>query len=820
MRLFFQGELPTVAAFAIAVGIGGAVAWYYSRETRGLALPHRWLLPILRGLAIALVLLMLAGPMIEYRRETGSIPTVNVFVDVSDSMKFEDAVPSSTPQPPVANATGETGAMATETIAAIATEGQQNAKSRIDRAVSMLLGDTLKPGWIDSVKQTHRVKLFAIAGDSSQQVYDSASPEPMPKTLMSKDAEIDTTRTNIGLNLSNQVMGSDWATKSLKEDSAKAADAKPDAKEGNTQAIVLLSDGQHNSGESPEEVARRLGDISVPVFTIGLGQQIEPTDLAVLGVDAPSLVAATGRVSGSVSIKDLGATGKSFRLRLTSGEQVVWERMLSSENQANRRVPFDFAVDTILDKQRRPNDPGLDRSRVVIPLQATVEPIEGEYDLTNNSTEFRLSASTRTRRMLIVDSRSRWETRYIRNVFDRDPTWEVQTIMLWPDQSTLTALDEEPPSFPEDQKTLAEFDVIVWGDVDPKRVSNEQLILVRDFVSQGGGIVFVDGERDHLYSLKDSPLGDLVPVRFNATERITQKMSLSLTPVGSERAAMALLLDGASQDDNQKVWQELQAPSTIRQVEALPGSEVWLEARIDSADQSAPVMVTRLYGGGQVVYLATDQTWRWRYRVADLYHAKFWNQLLEAIMPPPFDVRDQYIALSTGSPQYQAGQKATIRVQMRDASGKAVTDLLVDAITKGDNGSEQITQLRLVDPARGIYQGESMPLTTGSYTTSVRASGYASSASVTSSFVVTTPPNRENFRLSQNVSLLTAMATSSGGVYADESEAQRVWDAIKPLSNGKIEVKKLAMAQSFVWFFAVLVLLAIEWWLRKKVGLV
>jgi hypothetical protein len=231
-------------------------------------------------------------------------------------------------------------------------------------------------------------------------------------------------------------------------------------------------------------------------------------------------------------------------------------------------------------------------------------------------------------------------------------------------------------------------------------------------------------------------------------------------------------------------------------------------------------MVTRLYGGGQVVYLATDQTWRWRYRVADLYHAKFWNQLLEAIMPPPFDVRDQYIALTTGSPQYQAGQKATIRVQMRDASGKAVTDLLVDAVTKGDNGSEQITQLRLVDPARGIYQGESMPLETGSYTTSVRASGYASSASVTSTFVVTTPPNRENFKLSQNVSLLTAMATSSGGVYADESEAQRIWDAIKPLSNGKIEVKKLAMAQSFVWFFAVLVLLALEWWLRKKVGLV
>ena len=824
MRLFFQGELPTFAAFAIAAAVGIAVAIYYHRETRPLSLPHRWLLPILRGLAIALVILMLAGPMIEYRRETGTIPTVNVFLDVSDSMKFADLVDSTTTSSPASSSspdtTGEGSAMATETAATINEPVNEKAKARIDRAVAMLLGTTQKPGWIDSVKETHRVKLFAVAGDSSDQLYDSASPEPMPSSVIIEKSELDRARTNLGNSLTDRVMGTDWASLTAKKDVASDKKSQADAPKGTNEAIVVLSDGQHNSGESPEEIANRMGDLSIPFYTIGFGQQREPTDLAVLGVDTPSLVAATGRVAGSVAIKDLGATGNSFRLRLTSGDQVVWERTLKSENQANRRIPFDFAVDSLLEKQRQPSNTGLDQSRIVIPLQATLEPIEGEYDLTNNSTEFRLSASTRTRRMLIVDSRSRWETRYIRNVFDRDPTWEVETIMLWPDQSMLTALDETPPSFPEDQKSLAQFDVIIWGDVDPKRISNEQMILVRDFVSQGGGIVFVDGERDHLYSLKDSPIGDLVPVRFNATERVTQKMSLALTPVGAERAAMALLVDGSSSEDNQKVWQELQPPSTIRQVEALPGSEVWLEARMSAGEQTAPVLVTRLYGGGQVIYLATDQTWRWRYRVADLYHAKFWNQLLEAIMPPPFDVRDQYIALSTGSPQYQAGQKATIRVQMRDASGKAATDLLVDAIIKGDDGTEQFTQLRLIDPARGIYSGESMPLGVGSYTTSVRASGYASSASVTSSFVVTTPPNRENFKLSQNVSLLTAMATASGGLYADETDAQRVWDAIKPLSNGKVEVKKLAMAQSFVWFFAVLVLLALEWWLRKKVGLV
>lgn len=839
MRLFFQGELETLTTFALAILVGGGVAWYYSRETRSLALPHRWLLPILRGLAIALVILMLSGPTIEYRRERGTIPTVNVFVDVSDSMKFADPALASAPVA-ATDAVTEAKPVATgpvaETTPAPANVNPASSDAikgtRIERAWAMLLGNAQKPGWIESVKETHRVKLFAVGADATQQLYDSASPEPLPSSFVIDYEKLDAAKTNLGDSLSGRVMDGAVAslTKSTGADStaAQASDevqtpdqdkstAKP---KGNREAVVVLSDGQHNFGSSPEEIARRMGDLSIPVFTIGLGQTEEPVDLAVLGVDAPSLVAATGRVAGTVTVKDLGDSGTPFRVRLTSGDQVVWERTLKSENQTNRRVPFDFSVAEVLAKQQRPTTRGLDRSRVVLPLQVTLEPIAGEYDMTNNSTEFRLSASTRTRRMLIVDSRSRWETRYIRNVFDRDPTWEVQTIMLWPDQSSLSALDEVQPEFPENQKALAAFDVIVWGDVDPKRISKEQQILIRDFVLQGGGIIFVDGERDHLYSQIDTPLGDLVPVRFIANQRIAAGMQLSLTPIGSERAAMSLLLDDASEEDQRKAWSNLQPPTSIRQVEALPGAEVWLEAKVGALDQSAPVMVTRLFGGGQVVYLATDQTWRWRYRVADLYHAKFWNQLLESIMPPPFDVRDQYIALSTGSPQYQAGQRAMVRVQMRDATGNAATDLLVDAITTNENGTQQITPLRLVDATRGIYQGETMPLATGSYTTSVRASGYASSASVTSDFVVTTPPNRENFRLAQNTALLSAMAQASSGLYADESQAQRVWDAIKPLSDGKIEVKRLAMAQSFVWFFAVLGLLALEWWLRKKAGLV
>jgi uncharacterized membrane protein len=796
MRLLFQGELSTAAVLGIALLVAIAVGWYYSRETRALDLPHRWLLPTLRGLAIALVIFILAGPTLEYRRERGTVATVNLFLDISESMKFADQVN--------------------------ADKSDEAAQTRIDKAASILLGSKLAPGWLDSVKETHRVKLHLLGAASAELIYDSTTAESVPRSIQPSEYSLDASRTNLGETISNRLISAVRAdpvnANTNANTNADNAESKP---QGNAQAVVVLSDGQHNEGRSPEEIAKKLGDLSIPIFTIGFGQSNEPADLAVLDIDAPPLVAANGRAAGTLSIKDLGNPNDKYRVRIVSADQTVWERTLTTENQANRRVAFDFPVAQLVAKQRTREASSLERTKVTIPLQVIIEPIQGEYDLTNNSIEYRLSASTRTRRMLIVDSRSRWETRYIHNVFDRDPIWEVETLILWPDRSVLSTLDDIQPEFPKDQKSLAAFDVILWGDVDPKVVTGEQLALVRDFVAQGGGLVLIDGDRDNLAQMKDSPLGDVIPIRFVANHRIASAMRLRPTSLGAERAAMALLPGGSvSASDNEAAWSGLQPPSSIREVQTLPGAEVWLEANVNAFDQPSPVLVTRLFGGGQVVYLATDQTWRWRYRVADMYHARFWNQLVEAIMQPPFDVRDQYISLSTGAAQYRAGERATIRVRLRDQSGNPEAEAVVDAVMKRDSAIETVVPLRLADASRGIYVGESEPLVEGDYMTSVRAAGYSASATVQSSFLVSPPPNRENFRLAQNATLLAAMSAASNGVYADASDAQRVWDAIKPLSNGKIEISQLVLSQSFVWFIAVLMLLALEWWLRKKVGLV
>lgn len=871
-RLFFQGEISLAVAVILSAAIAGLALWYYRRETRELALPHSWLLPLLRAAAIFLAVMMLAEPVVQQRKEIGTIGRVDVFVDASGSMLATDAVAEPVTETgqskPAAEVAPETD-LVDPPIAVGDTITAAGAESRLQRAAALLLGRSGQPGWLQSVEQSHHVYLHLLIDDDAKLIWDSRSDQPIPKTLdrpatsssvssdtvagpsgvEAKGKEIDPltvaigTRTNLSDPVAERVLSSEQSAIVGAESDAGLPETEvaksglPDSQA--RRAVLLLTDGQHNSGQSPQTTAQRLGDSSVPVFAIGLGSKVEPRDVAVLGINVPPIVAANGRASGEITIKDLAgkdAAGKDQRLRvrIMMGDQTVWQQTMSSENRPTRRVPFDFAIAPLAEKLQTRDAGGIERTRLTLPLTVVIDPIDGQYDSSNNRLDFRIAANLRKRRLLIVDSRSRWETRYIRNLFDRDPTWQVDSVFAWPQVSGgQIRRNLTEGTFPPDSQTMASYDAVIWGDCGPEAFTEDDLKRLRDFANQGGAVVFIDGDRDGLRRLARSTAGPLLPVSIGDEPLIVGTRALRPTSIGAGQSVLRLSAAGAvsvgsggeaasgdSATADQAIWAQLPPPTTVRKAEVLAGSEVWLEADTGNSTPAAPVLVTRLFGGGQVVYLATDQTWRWRYRVADRYHTRFWNQLLEAIMQPPYEVRDQYIAIATGSPQYTAGQSATIRARLRDAGGRPVGDAIVEAVLKDADGGSQTVLLRSVDSDRGVYEAQSPPLTAGQYDVSIRSAGYASSQAVRTSLLVVPPTDREAVRLSLDDNLLRSLAAVSGGVYADESNAESVWQAIKPLSDGTIETRRFALAQSYLWFVAILGLLTAEWWLRKKAGLV
>jgi hypothetical protein len=74
-------------------------------------------------------------------------------------------------------------------------------------------------------------------------------------------------------------------------------------------------------------------------------------------------------------------------------------------------------------------------------------------------------------------------------------------------------------------------------------------------------------------------------------------------------------------------------------------------------------------------------------------------------------------------------------------------------------------------------------------------------------------------QLSLNEDLLRQMAAQGGGQYLREEQIDRLADLLAPLSQGKVIESDTVLWQSYWWFVPVVLLLTVEWIIRKRVGM-
>ncbi|MGB7343015.1 MAG: VWA domain-containing protein [Pirellulaceae bacterium] len=776
--LRFAGDAPPWMVFTVAAIAAAFVAWIYLRETKTLEAPYSYLLPSLRATAVALTILLLAGPVIHRRQVVGKLGRVVFAIDTSKSMSVTDS-------------------------------GQMDSSpERIRRAVNVLVGDESNPGWLSTLKESHELDVVSFASGEPTLLWSSRNEEAVPTTFQ-MDALGE--RTDLSSSLSMALDSFD------PNETIEAAET--DQKESTGKAaLVVFSDGRDNVGQSATDLAKQLRAQSYAIHTVGVGSPSEPTDVGIVNVVTPESVASDGQLAGELVLKKYGLDGQPVQVRIESAGKTVWQKTVDTGSNGLQNIPFQLDVDAIVEALNVDSERGVQRSTIVMDLTAAVEPIEGDSASDNNSRSFRVAATTRDRRLLIVDGSSRWETRYLRNLFERDPAWNVNTVLVGKgtDHASLLRGDGDG-EFPADREELAKYDAIVLGEIDGAEFSSTDILLIKEFVSRGGGLIAIDGRYGQLRQLADGVLSELIPIRYDrATPRLAIN-SLELTTMGKEHPLMNLY--GESQQID-AFWQQIPGPKSVNHVQAQEGAEVWANAVGEGGLRSA-WLVTRLFGGGRVFYLSSDETWRWRYKVADRFHARFWNQLLAAVMQPPYSASDEYVALGTDKIEYKTGESATIRVRLQDTRSMPVGDATVDALLIANDRVVATIPLNVDDPARGTYQGQTPPMEPGAFSVRVRASGFDESALQASTpFWVGKTESIEMRRVGLDETSLTQIATAAGGAYVHESSVDSLLEKIKPLSSGSIVESDYLIWQSYFWFWAVIALLAIEWWLRKRSGLV
>lgn len=791
--LRFTSSLPIFAVVVLALVAMIAVMLFYYRETRSLGSPLSYLLPLLRGLAVALTILILTGPVWYSRSTIGTLGRVKFALDVSSSMSITDDL------------------------------SQHPIDTRLWRATQWLTGTDGKPGLIDRLRPTHQIEIHAIDGDTSIPIWSSESNE---STTVLADLIAESNRTD--LSLAFQTM----AVQIPDDSNTKTLDAENQTIH---EAVVLLSDGRHNAGKSPVQTAEQLAEIPAQVMTVGIGGEAEPIDVGIVQIVRPESVAVDGKFKGQVVIKHFGVAGEEIEARIEHLGRTVWQQQITADGEGQQEVDFEIDIGNLIRQSDLTSDldQQVKRDAVAIELRAVVDLIGTEDDSVdslvdslstllseNDSIRFRIAASTRARRLLILDGSSRWETRYLKNIFQRDPAWQVDTVIFGPGtESPRIERGEAAGQFPANPEAISVYDAMVLGEIPANQITTKDADLIRRFVSRGGGLVIVDGQYGQIADLATTDFADLLPVDFPLGGAAGPVGPIELTPLGREHPVLDI---GTANSDLDSLWKQLPPPSYSVTTTAKPGTEVLANLRL-SEGLSIPWMVTRMYGSGRILYLSSDQSWRWRYKLADQLHARFWNQMLQYAMQSPYAVDNGFVGLGTDKVDYNKGETSLIRTRLRGPSGEAVGDATVDALLMMDGQVVETVPLSIEDRLRGTYRGQTSPLKPGRYDVKIRASGFGLDALDASTPIwVSSNPLIEASRLSLDRNRMVEIAVAGKGEYFDETESNvdELLDKLKPLSSGVVVESETLLWQSYYWFMLIVLLLSVEWLLRKRAGLV
>ena len=752
--LRFTGGYPPLPVIVVAFGLAALMWWLYRRELKFVGNRFAPVPAILRSLAVFILVLALAGPVLRHITTLRQLGRVVIAVDSSASMQLTDGT------------------------------DEAKSKSRFHRAEDLLLKGT-NP-LLKKLAETQDVELVALRGNNTQRLWWHRQG--------GKDTSGDLP-TAFELPATSPITNLDQTLRS----------ALGPATTGT--ALVVLSDGQHNTTGSPEEFSTAVKASGTSIFTIGFGTEVPPPDLALLDVSAPESVFSKENFQGRLTVNDSMPAGVPANVRIESQGKVLWQKEFITDGKGEKGFDFIFPV-----AQLPPPAPGQrDKTlrTVNIQIAASGDRASLEKTRSNNARELAIHLLEKKRKVLILDGRPRWETRYIHNHFDRDDRW--QATLIFDDMADNDANGTLQKNFPKTRDDLLSYDLIILGDAALSRFKAENLDWIVEFVEKrGGGLILIDGQRGKLHEWANGKTASLIPVKFNVPVKATPT-SIELTTDGQRFDALRL---SDSPSANTTLWPTLPKMNWHSNVEPLP-------AAITLAKANQPLVVFRQVGAGAVLYFGTDELWRWRFQVADLYHQRLWMQLGAWVAAPPFQIDQKKLSVGTDRLRYSPGETSEIRVRVRNDKGDIITDAQPRAYLLHD-GNEVATLQLEADPTHvGVYRALTPPLKAGTYEIAVAESPSAPRSDARLSLHVSDTGNPEWATLTMNRMLLETMATNSGGRFLREEQAATdLPNLLQTLDRKQVITKETILWSSWWWFGAAILLLTVEWLMRKRLKLV
>ena len=567
------------------------------------------------------------------------------------------------------------------------------------------------------------------------------------------------------------------------------------------QGVFLFSDGAdltQEPGEISPDILKSLTRINGPVHTLQAGSNDQFRDLALESVSAPDFGFVQQPVSLSLTVFSSELGNRNVPLVLKEGDRILVSKIIEiREDQKEYKVDLQFT----------PRKIGKRIYTLNLPRFAE------ESILTNNQKEFEVDVARDRIRILHLNGRPSWDSRYLREVLANNPRVDLLSFFILRNMGDDVVAPTSELSlipFPSNllfDDYLSSFDLIIFQNfkyepfIDKKYLSN-----IRKYVEKGGAFLMVGGELSFQGgSYSHTPIEDILPVSFKDVETrfIDKEFRPKISGDFSNHPILRL-----EKELNEEVWSSLPP---------LHGANLGLVANKDAYvllknESESPILVAGEFGEGRTALLATDSVWSWGFGGAGgRYFHRFWNNVIDWLIAEPETRRLQ---LESDKERYREEEQVLIKFKLLKENYQPAENI-TGKLTLSSRSGEVIAKELKTDKLGGqVFPF--IPEQSGFYEAVIEIEGLQEKIMFS-----VLKDNAEFEKPLVNDFVLKKIAQVSGGQY-------KVLDGTNDLSalqfeNPEIKVKSHSRSFSLWenwWAYGLVVgFLVMDWWLRRKAGL-
>lgn len=416
----------------------------------------------------------------------------------------------------------------------------------------------------------------------------------------------------------------------------------PQVNSASTSGVVLLSDGRVRATDSVEQLATLFGEANVPIHVVPVGEATGTGDVAVVSLVVPQRVRKYTEHELQVFLRSFGFTGQRTAVRVRKRSRVSEPQ---SATLAEIPITLSGGAQSVSLKFRMDETPE--------DLVIEVEPIEGELTARNNSIETRVDINRTKVRVLYVEGQSsaslspfstfrpsfglsqssRNEQLTVREALEADKEVECRVLVSLgggrPQLVGEESASSSSRSFPASRAELFAYDCVIFNNVGPDVLEEEQVQWLTQWVEgRGGGLIVSGSEALRLEAWQDSPLLPLLPLTLESAPPVPPR-AVGVEVTGRHHPIWRLRLEDRL---NENLLEEL-PPLPMADLNLTPKSTAEiLGTRRESGDA---VLMAHRAGRGRVIATPAELGGESLQRLAETWGSqpervasKFWRNLV------------------------------------------------------------------------------------------------------------------------------------------------------------------------------------------------